>query len=522
MLNLIIPIGFFAILLVFKCKSHTHFIGHHQVVMGLGVLGLMEAILLIDTEVTLAKNKHLVEAGETDWTFGQTLAVLVLLVPFRDLLQSVFDQGAQKQRRRLLLSAVNGAKGMVQVLLDLGADKHDLNALLRNRSENGDWEMVKLLFENGADPDEPIDTDYLLAGKKGETAFILATRQEHQKIIKVFVEQDAHVYKQEINKQIYLAAVMNYPISLKFLLEKHADCKAKDGKECLALLLAAAENKTEAVKFLLKHNLDVHVKDEFEQTALHIATTKGHEATVKLLLEHDANVHVKGIYGQTPLYSAAQSGHQNIVKLLLENNADINARINVGQTALHAAAQNGHQNTVKLLLDHNADIHARGAVSAQVDFYQVKSAPADGHMQTPLLLAAQNGHQDTLNLLFNYGADVDVNVPTEKDEQTPLLLAAERGKTNIVKLLLEHNADINFKDKNQQTALHLATWERHPDTVKLLLDHNANIHIRDKNKQTPLHLAVPLPLVGFMEEIEVVKFLLKHNADVHATGKVSC
>ncbi|KAG5335566.1 hypothetical protein C0989_000999 [Termitomyces sp. Mn162] len=119
----------------------------------------------------------------------------------------------------------------------------------------------------------------------------------------------------EINKQIYLAAVMNYPISLKFLLEKHADCKAKDGKECLALLLAAAENKTEAVKFLLKHNLDVHVKgevlyktnlwsadslsalaDEFEQTALHIATTKGHEATVKLLLEHDANVHVKGEY----------------------------------------------------------------------------------------------------------------------------------------------------------------------------------------------------------------------------------
>ncbi|KAG5335567.1 hypothetical protein C0989_001000 [Termitomyces sp. Mn162] len=127
MLNLIIPIGFFAILLVFKCKSHTHFIGHHQVVMGLGVLGLMEAILLIDTEVTLAKNKHLVEAGETDWTFGQTLAVLVLLVPFRDLLQSVFDQGAQKQRRRLLLSAVNGAKGMVQVILDLGADKHDLS-----------------------------------------------------------------------------------------------------------------------------------------------------------------------------------------------------------------------------------------------------------------------------------------------------------------------------------------------------------------------------------------------------------
>ncbi|KNZ73127.1 Receptor-interacting serine/threonine-protein kinase 4 [Termitomyces sp. J132] len=109
------------------------------------------------------------------------------------------------------------------------------------------------------------------------------------------------------------------------------------------------------MKFLLKHNLDVHVKDEFEQTALHIATTKGHEATVKLVLEHDANVHVK---------------------------------VNVGQTALHPATQNGHQKTVKPLLDHNADIHARGAVSAQVDSYQVESAPADGHKQTPLLLVA--------------------------------------------------------------------------------------------------------------------------------------
>ncbi|KAG6898799.1 hypothetical protein C0993_004116 [Termitomyces sp. T159_Od127] len=127
LLNLIAPILFFATFLVFKGKSQKHFIESHQVMMGLGVLGLIEAILLIDTEVTLAKNRHLVESGENDWTFGQTLAILVLLVPSRDLLQSIFDHGAQKQRRRLLLSAVNGAQGMVQVLLDLGVDKHDLS-----------------------------------------------------------------------------------------------------------------------------------------------------------------------------------------------------------------------------------------------------------------------------------------------------------------------------------------------------------------------------------------------------------
>ncbi|KAG6875199.1 hypothetical protein C0992_004807 [Termitomyces sp. T32_za158] len=288
LLNLIIPVFFFATLLVFKSKGQRHFIEHSQAIMGLGVLGLIEATFLIDTEVTLAKNRHLVESGENDWTFGQTLAILVLLVPSRDLLQSIFDQGARKQRRRLLLSAVNGAKGMVQVLLDLGVNKHDLNALLRNRSEHGDWEMMKLLFDNGANPDEP--------NKEGETAYVLATKQEHQNAIHVFVGQNIYVDRTEINKHIYLAARLNYPVSMKFLLENHArrDEKNEKGFLVLALHLAVAECKTEAVQLLLKHNVDVHVKDEYGQTALFLAAKRGYNNIVKLLLEHKADIHAQG------------------------------------------------------------------------------------------------------------------------------------------------------------------------------------------------------------------------------------
>ncbi|KAG6859797.1 hypothetical protein C0995_003866, partial [Termitomyces sp. Mi166 len=141
------------------------------VVMGLGVLGLIDAILLIDIEATLSKNSNLVETGETAWTFGQTLAILVLLVPLCDLLESVLDQGAQKQRRHLLLSAVNGAKGMVEVLLDLEMEKKDLSeqiaeiqvtvptysvadTLFCNRCAMGDLDMVKFLVKNGADKEE--------------------------------------------------------------------------------------------------------------------------------------------------------------------------------------------------------------------------------------------------------------------------------------------------------------------------------------------------------------------------------
>ncbi|KAH0586530.1 hypothetical protein H2248_007757 [Termitomyces sp. 'cryptogamus'] len=131
-LNLVIPIAFFAIFLGFKHteKKDPPHIGRYQIVMGLGTLCLIEAILLIDTEVILSKNSHLVGTGEAEWTFGQTLAVLVLLVPLRDLVESVcvsLDLKTPKQKKPLL-EFINGRSG--KLFEAMGLNQKDLSKII--------------------------------------------------------------------------------------------------------------------------------------------------------------------------------------------------------------------------------------------------------------------------------------------------------------------------------------------------------------------------------------------------------
>ncbi|KAG6859977.1 hypothetical protein C0995_001064 [Termitomyces sp. Mi166 len=500
MLNLIIPIAFFAILLAFKQNrlypqdDHGYFIQHCQTVMGLGVLGLIEAILLINTEVTLAKNSHLVETGETDWTFGQTLAVLVLLVPLRDLLQSVLDKGAQKQRKRLLLSAVNGAKGMVEVLLDLGVKKKDLNTLLDFKERTS--------FELAAECQQGDIIKYLLGIKPDDTDWS--------------------------SPPLYAILKKGRKDLFQIMINHGASINALDQKKCTALHWAVKERNENAIKVLQEHKANREAVDMQQHTALHLAAQRGHQDTVKLLLEYRSYVDAKNKDGQTALYLAVEKGHQNVVKILLGNNADINIKDNHNElTILQFAAQSGNSDTVKVLLDHHADVHVKNKdeqtalhlAAWRGNSHTVKILlehhanvhVKDKNEETPLHFAARVGNSDTVKLLLENHADVDVKY---NDGKTALHVAAQWGNPDTVKILLEYHADVHVKDKNEKTALHSAAQRGKSDTVKVLLEHNADVNTKDNDGKTALHVAAQ------WGNPDTVKVLLGHNADVHAKGEV--
>ncbi|KAG6831160.1 hypothetical protein H0H87_005985 [Tephrocybe sp. NHM501043] len=142
-LNLIIPIAFFAIpLILYNRKKRVRL---QRVVFGLGILGVIDAILLVDTEIGIKKNteKFLLGHDEGQWTFGQILALLLLLVPLRDLGESILERRGRSLGKRLEAASTDGEEELVRYMLGLGVNRDTLSEVPDKISS-----MILLMFGN--------------------------------------------------------------------------------------------------------------------------------------------------------------------------------------------------------------------------------------------------------------------------------------------------------------------------------------------------------------------------------------
>lgn len=65
---------------------------------GFFTLACVIIVLLADTELSLKENDTVLESTDGNWTFGQTLAMLLLLVPARDFVEVLIERRELRQR----------------------------------------------------------------------------------------------------------------------------------------------------------------------------------------------------------------------------------------------------------------------------------------------------------------------------------------------------------------------------------------------------------------------------------------
>lgn len=70
--------------------------------VGLGVLFAVNALVIADIEMTLYRNKGLQDKEEAKWGFGQILAILLVLVPVRDIIETILARRLRRQARQEL------------------------------------------------------------------------------------------------------------------------------------------------------------------------------------------------------------------------------------------------------------------------------------------------------------------------------------------------------------------------------------------------------------------------------------
>jgi hypothetical protein len=92
----------------------------HPTGVGMLILLAINLVFLVDIELTLRRNRDLVSSGESLWTFGQILAMLLLVLPIRDL--KVFKD--RRDNSSALEAAIRGGadKEILWELVNMGAD----------------------------------------------------------------------------------------------------------------------------------------------------------------------------------------------------------------------------------------------------------------------------------------------------------------------------------------------------------------------------------------------------------------
>ncbi|THU96108.1 hypothetical protein K435DRAFT_893993 [Dendrothele bispora CBS 962.96] len=163
----------------------------------MAMLFVINLIFLVDIELTIHQNKVIQGSDESHWTFGQVLAMLLLAMPLRDLMETMLERREKRQDKKR-------------------RDEHTES--LKYAIGKEDFELCKQLIERGADID--------VKGSNNETVIQVALRLRKRDVLQWLLEKGAGLSTEDQFEALLDAATCQYYENLdivQVLLEKGAD-----------------------------------------------------------------------------------------------------------------------------------------------------------------------------------------------------------------------------------------------------------------------------------------------------------
>ncbi|KAJ6530079.1 ankyrin repeat-containing domain protein [Mycena vulgaris] len=540
------------------------------VVIGMAILFAINLIFLVDIELTLRRNRNPQDVADAAWTFGQILAMLLLVMPLRDLLETIFERREKRRRDEHTASLRNAVKGEAseQTLLDLITNGADVNTRIEDcawatalqlASFRGESQLMTVLLTLRGNPD--------IQGGKYGTALQAAFHGGHMWTVELLLARgaDPNITHENYGTVLQSASKVGSLGTVKLLLQHGANPNIQGGQFGTALKAASHSGCVDIAEVLLSKGAEPNFQGGRYGTPLLKAALSVHHGhinwnMVRLLVNHKADINVLAIKGGTALHAASRRGDGDMVQFLLERGADPNIQdpecgtalveaslgghVDVvksllevqalgSKTALYEASQAGHVEVVKVLLAQGVDPNVQGglygtALQAVVlaDSEQRNWAiiellvehGADPNVQgkygTILHLAAHQGHVSIVGTLLKQGVDPNVQA---NNYGTALLVASRVGHVDVVKLLLAKGADLDIQ-ANDGSALHSATRGGHAETVEALLANGADINVHDNQNHTALAAALHVRTSSeYKRDWEVIKLLVERGADLSDT-----
>ena len=330
-------------------------------------------------------------------------------------------QLAVRAHRHFWAACGNGQVEKVQSFLRMfpylaQVEDQDYKSALTHALAGGHSQIIKLLIDHGADPNES-------DGSEG-TPLVQATKLGNLKVIETLVENGANVNFKGI------------------------------GGRPVAIHTAVESGNTEVVKFLLDH---VNV-EALGRSVLSTAAGRGNVEMAKLLVEHGADPKLGASAYYEPLYWAVQSGSADMVGYLLDQGPSLEDR----RHAMHEAARVGRENIVRLIAESGVEMDAytwlhlanteqlEAALRKDPELLRATYGEGSSEGRTLLHIAVSLGCVEAAKVLTEHGADPNAR---GRMWNTPLHAAALNGNLACVKLLVEHGASVNVRNRQGMTAL---------------------------------------------------------------------
>ncbi|TKI69032.1 hypothetical protein FCU45_08715 [Sulfurimonas crateris] len=328
----------------------------------------------------------------------------------------------------------NNDTKLLNIMIKKGANKFNTSDLAV-ACENLNFEMIKLLVENGAEVNFINEGDSILeeipfdiednplsvvcqnstvepSGKCASNLDILGS--EVLNIIEYLIESGADV---NIDSPLMVACSLDYSkISMPFkdnklenkhyadvnldiiklLIEKGANVNHTNYDGTSILMEAMNRmNGFELVRILIENGADVNHKNKQGNSA--IALLKD-EWFHKESYQEDND-------GKWEIEKFNESNGEKILKLLVDNGADINAKNNIGMTPLMHYALKGQDRLVKILLENGADINAKSEMTA----YELAG---NDEIKNLIKDTKNNNPQKLVKLLSNFTIDKPIKYTT--------------------------------------------------------------------------------------------------------------
>jgi len=228
--------------------------------------------------------------------------------------------------------------------------------------------------------------------KDGQTPLHLAAENDDFEIIRILMENHANPnLKNRIGlAPIHILAMHGRIQALELLLNfENVDVEVKNNLGETPLVLAERYRQIACMNILRNHisaqKLKIgkpnEIKINFLQAIkeMDVVTTKG----LSPFIDH---INFFGTDGQTPLHLAAENDDIGTIKCLMECKANPNLKNQKGETAIHILAMHGRVEALQLLLKYNI----------------TDALVKDNCQQTPLDLAIKYGQTPCVTLLKDY------------------------------------------------------------------------------------------------------------------------
>ncbi|KAJ3530347.1 hypothetical protein NMY22_g8614 [Coprinellus aureogranulatus] len=371
--------------------------------LGLAFLLVVNILFIVDIELTIRRNRRFQGAEESEWGFGQILAILLLAMPLRDVVEAVF------RRRHRLQSKLNNA--------------------LREAINDRNWEGITTWVAAKADPNVKTDN--------GETALGAATKAHKWPLISALIEAKADLKTMVPDEATVLeeAASANEWQVIQDLIHAGVDIAvlSRHGSIGSVLEMASLAQNWPVVGRLVEVIADRDVDLEFTG-ALSLFSYPLWEANewqlVHIFIQKQVNVSRRFHGGLTALEVAVSAPNWLVARALVKANANVNTIMADGTTPLEKATLAIQWPLVQDMIQAGADLtkHFKGVLSGPTNVWCMTNSYAilDDDTKTLLHAVCRHKRNELLKLLLEKGADCTV---VNAGHQTAFDFAVEAKNT---------------------------------------------------------------------------------------------